>query len=264
MALNYPSIDPVLMNLGILKVSWYSLSYIAGIIFGYYYVLKLNKTRAVIFEKKIFDDSIAYIVMGIVLGGRLGYVFIYNPEYFLANPIDILKTWNGGMSFHGAVIGVALAIYIFVQKQRINFLYFVDLIAAAAPIGFFFGRMANFVNDELWGRISNVPWAVLFPRGGYLPRHPSQIYEAILEGLVLFMILNCAFKTQYKNYCGKVTGIFMITYAAFRIVAEIYRQPDLQLGYFVTHLTMGQILSMPMIIVGMILFFCAKQVKKAS
>ena len=261
MAINYPSVDPVLFNFGVLKISWYSLSYIVGIIFGYYYVLKINKMRPLKLDKKIFDDSLSYIIIGIILGGRLGYVLLYNPQYFIAHPIDILKTWNGGMSFHGAVLGVVFATYAFTRKRGISFLYFIDYIAAAAPIGFFFGRIANFVNDELWGKVSTVPWAVLFPRGGYLPRHPSQIYEALLEGLLLFIILNQFFKSKNKNYAGRVASLFLIIYAIFRIVAEAFRQPDEQLGYLITHLTMGQILSMPMILVGIVAFIRAKKVE---
>jgi phosphatidylglycerol:prolipoprotein diacylglycerol transferase len=261
MAINYPSIDPVLFNFGVLKISWYSLSYIVGIIFGYYYVLRINQTRPLVLDKKIFEDSLAYIIVGIILGGRLGYVFFYSPEYFISHPFDILKTWNGGMSFHGAVLGVVIAIYSFTKKRNIGFLYFIDYVAAAAPIGFFFGRLANFVNDELWGKVSSVPWAVLFPRGGYLPRHPSQIYEAIMEGVLLFIILNLVFKSKNRDFAGRVAAVFLIIYATFRIVAETFRQPDEQLGYLMTHLTMGQILSLPMIVVGIITFFYAKEVK---
>ena len=261
MALDYPTIDPVIFNFGVLKISWYSLSYITGIIIGYYYVLGINKSRALVLDKKIFEDSIAYIIIGIILGGRLGYVIFYNPTHFFAHHLDILKTWNGGMSFHGAVIGVMVAIYSFTYKRNISFLYFTDYIAAAAPIGFFFGRIANFVNDELWGKVSNVPWAVLFPRGGYVPRHPSQIYEALLEGLLLFVVLNLFFRTKYKNYSGAIGSFFMIFYAIFRIMAEAFRQPDEQIGYLVTHLTLGQILSLPMILVGIVGFCYAKKVR---
>jgi len=262
MALDYPTIDPIIFNFGMLKISWYSLSYITGIIFGYYYVLRINKTRVRPLEKKLFDDAIAYIIIGIILGGRLGYVACYNPAHFISHPIDILKTWNGGMSFHGAVLGVMIALYSFTYKRKISFLYFSDYIAAAAPIGFFFGRIANFVNDELWGKVSNVPWAVLFPRGGYLPRHPSQIYEALLEGILLFLILNLFFRTKYKNYAGIVSSFFMIFYAAFRIIAEIFRQPDEQIGYLITHLTMGQILSIPMLVIGVVGLCYARKISK--
>jgi len=250
MAINYPSIDPIIYSFGILKLSWYSLSYIFGIIIGYYYVLRLNKLRALPLDKKLIDDSISYIVVGIIAGGRLGYVIFYQPFYYLVNPFDILKTWQGGMSFHGAVIGVVLSIYLFARSRKISFLYYIDYIAAAAPIGFFFGRIANFVNDELWGKVSNVPWAVTFPRGGYLPRHPSQLYEAVLEGIVLYVILYLFFKSKYRNYRGFIGSQFMIFYAIFRMTVEIFRQPDEQLGYILTHMTMGQILSIPMVLIG--------------
>lgn len=261
MAINYPSFDPVIFNFGVLRISWYSLSYIVGIIFGYYYALRINKTRILILNKKVFEDSLAYIILGIILGGRLGYVLFYNAEYFISHPVDILKTWNGGMSFHGAVLGVIFAIYLFTNKHKISFLYFMDYVAAAAPIGFFFGRIANFINDELWGKVSSVPWAVLFPRGGFLPRHPSQIYEALMEGILLFVIINIFLKTENRNFAGRACGLFLMLYAAFRILAEIFRQPDEQLGYLLTHLTMGQLLSLPMIPAGIIVFYHAKKVK---
>lgn len=251
MSLNYPAIDPVIYSIGILKLSWYSLSYIVGIIIGYYYVLKLNKTRIIALDQKLIADSISYMVLGIIIGGRLGYVMFYKPEFYLANPMEIFRTWNGGMSFHGAVLGVVFSIYLFARAKKVSFLYYIDYIAAAAPIGFFFGRIANFINDELWGRVTNVPWAVAFPRGGYIPRHPSQIYEALLEGLLLFIVLNLLFKTKYRNYRGFIGSQFMIFYALFRIASEFFRQPDEQLGYIFTFVTMGQILSLPMILIGL-------------
>ena len=261
MALNFPNINPIILDFGILKVTWYSLSYIVGIILGYFYVLYLNKLRKIKLDKQKIEDSITYLVLGIIFGGRLGYVLFYKPLYYLDHPLEALKTWEGGMSFHGAMIGVGLSIYIFSKINKIGYLYFLDYLACTAPIGICFGRVTNFINDELYGRVTNVSWAVLFPRGGYLPRHPSQLYESFLEGFLLFIILSLIFiKTKYRNAHGFIAGIFLILYGTIRCLLEFFREPDDQLGYFADYFSMGQLLSLPLILLGV--FFVIYSISK--
>ena len=201
-----------------------------------------------------FDDLITYIIIAIILGGRLGYVVFYNFEYFILNPIEILKVWEGGMSFHGALIGIILATVIFSTKRKITTLFFLDIIACVSPIGIFFGRIANFINSELVGKVTNVYWGVMFPKIDNLIRHPSQLYEAVLEGILLFLVMNFLyFKKNYK--IGNCSSFFLIFYGIFRISAEFFREPDIQIGYLIGSISMGMLLSALMIFAGIIIYF---------
>ena len=247
-------LNPILINFGFFEVRWYSLAYIAGILVGWWIAKKIiiykieNKT--IVFDVKIFDDLVSYIIISIILGGRIGYIIFYNFSYYFTNPLDIFKIWQGGMSFHGALIGVVLGTYIFAKKAKINLFFFLDVIGVVAPIGIFFGRVANFINGELYGKPSNFFWSVVFPEIDKIPRHPSQLYEAMLEGIILFIIL---MKATYKKETrtGVVSALFMILYGFFRIVAEQFREPDMQIGYLFNLLTMGSILSFSMILIGL-------------
>ena len=248
------SFDPVLVNFGLIEIRWYSLAYIFGILIGWWYGKKIIITRFIdekhTFNIKEFDNLVTYIVFSIILGGRIGYVIFYNIEYFLTNPLKILKIWEGGMSFHGALIGIIIGTYLFSTKKNIKTLFFLDIIACVAPIGIMFGRIANFINGELVGKVTNLSWSVVFPQIDMLPRHPSQLYEALLEGLVLFFVVN--FFIYKKNYItGTCSFIFLIFYGIFRIFSEIFREPDPQIGYLFDFLSMGALLSLFMILIGL-------------
>ena len=260
-------LDPVALDLGFFQLRWYSLAYLAGIFLGYWYMLKLIKQPGAPMARRHADDLVFYAALGIILGGRVGYVLFYNLSYYLQNPLDILKLWDGGMSFHGGMIGTVLGIIYLSRKEKLNWLRVHDYVACCVPLGLFFGRLANFVNHELWGAPTNVAWAVRFPEliGGMTvlgpPRHPSQIYEAILEGIVLFAILAWMFwKTQSRYEPGKLVGAFTFFYGLFRFLIEFVREPDAQLIGFAqsTGLHMGQWLSLPMIILGAWLMWTAK------
>jgi phosphatidylglycerol---prolipoprotein diacylglyceryl transferase len=252
----FPAINPVLISIGPFAVRWYALAYIVGIIAGWFYA------RAIIASDKLwggrapfsvtdFDDFVIWITLGIILGGRIGYVLFYNPQHFAANPIEIVQLWNGGMSFHGGVIGCVLAIVLFAHWRRIPILSLGDVTAAVAPIGLLLGRLANFINGELWGRAADVPWAMIFPHGGPVPRHPSQLYEAALEGVVLFLVLALLVRSGALKRPGLVTGVFAIGYGVARITCELFREPDAQLGFLWGGLTMGMLLCIPLILAGM-------------
>jgi len=254
MALNYPPLNPVIIELGPLVIRWYSLAYIAGIMLGYIYIKHLNK-KANIFSKDSLEDIVPYAALGIVIGGRLGFVLFYHSDYYFTHPLDILKIWQGGMSFHGGLIGMVGAIYLLSRRYKLAFWSCMDLMALAAPIGLFFGRIANFINDELWGRVTDVKWAVKFPHGGYLPRHPSQIYEALGEGVILFFLLYfIAIKRNQISYSGRTSALFLFFYGLVRLIIENWREPDGHLGLFFNLLSMGQILSLIMISFAIILF----------
>jgi len=251
----FPAINPVLISIGPFAVRWYALAYIVGIIAGWFYA------RAIIASDKLwsgrapfsvtdFDDFVIWITLGIILGGRIGYVLFYNLQHFAANPIEIFQLWNGGMSFHGGVIGCILAIVLFALRQRIPVLSLADVTAAVAPIGLFLGRLANFINGELWGRAADVPWAMVFPHGGAVPRHPSQLYEAALEGVVLFVVLALLVRSGALKRPGVVTGVFAIGYGVARITCELFREPDPQLGFLWGGMTMGMLLCIPLILAG--------------
>lgn len=246
------SIDPVLLQIGPLAVRWYAIAYIAGIVLGYMYIARINThTAPTLLNKKALDDIMLYAVLGIIAGGRLGYVLFYNAPYFAEHPGDIIAIWQGGMSFHGGLIGVTLAFYVFARRYNIPFLSLMDRIACAAPIGLFFGRLANFINGELYGRASDVAWAVQFPNGGPITRHPSQLYEAALEGIVLFVLIYVLwYHTILRRKQGAIAGVFLIGYAASRIFIEFFREPDAQLGFLWGGATMGQLLCIPMALLG--------------
>jgi phosphatidylglycerol:prolipoprotein diacylglycerol transferase len=251
------NLNPVLINFGFFEIRWYSLAYILGILIGWWVAKKIIlskiENRTVVFDVKIFDDLISYIIISIILGGRLGYIVFYNFSYYLNNPLDIFKIWQGGMSFHGALIGIILGTYLFTKKTKINLFFFLDIIASVAPIGIFFGRIANFINGELYGKPSKVFWSVIFPEVDKIPRHPSQLYEALLEGVILLIILiSVVYKKETKT--GTVSALFMIFYGFFRIIAEQFREPDIQVGYLFDLFTMGSILSFSMILIGLFIF----------
>ncbi len=244
--------DPVAIKILAFEVRWYSLSYIFGILIGWYYCKKiLIKDTKII---NLFDDLIFYIILGIIFGGRLGYIILYNPSFYINNPQEILMVWNGGMSFHGAVIGIIFATYFFSKKNKIDTFKFLDLIAMVAPIGILLGRLANFINSELYGKVTGVPWAVKFINIDDFYRHPSQIYEAFLEGVVLFLLLNFIFK-KFLLRSGIISSLFLIYYSIFRFFIEFTREPDPQLGYLILNLSMGQIISIVFFIAGIFLFY---------
>jgi len=249
--------DPVAFQIFSFEIRWYSLAYIFGIIFGWLYCKKkLIKDEKLL---NLFDDLIAYLIIGIILGGRLGYIIFYNLEYYLDNFFEILMIWNGGMSFHGGLIGVILATVIFSKKHKINSYIFLDLIALVAPIGLFLGRIANFINGELYGKISTLPWAIIFSNGGSVARHPSQIYEAILEGIILFILINyLALKKQLLFKTGYISGFFLVSYSILRIFSENFREPDMHLGYFFNYFSMGVILSFITFLAGCFIIFFIK------
>lgn len=251
----FPNIDPVALHLGSFGIRWYSLAYMAGIILGWQVVLRENIRKPLAnLNKDAIDDMIVWAVLGIVLGGRLGYVFFYKPEHYLHNPVEILQVWEGGMSFHGGLIGTITAFFLFCRKYKIRFLGLMDLIACAAPIGLFFGRIANFINGELYGRVTDAPVGMIFPGGGPLPRHPSQLYEAAMEGLLIFIIMMLLLKmTDVRDKEGNLSGIFLILYGLARVICEYFREPDSFLGFIYAGTTMGQLLSLPMIFIGLYL-----------
>lgn len=265
MAIDFPSIDPVIFSVGPLAVRWYSLSYIAGILIGWGYVNQIIvRYTWSPFTKKHTDDLIVWMIIGIVLGGRLGYTLFYNMLYYIDHPSQIFRVWEGGMSFHGGMIGTILAAYFYCRKHKLVFLQLTDLLACAAPIGLFLGRIANFINAELYGRVTDVSWAVIFPNSDGLPRHPSQIYEAFTEGLLLFIILWLfVWFTNAKRHPGFLSGVFLIGYGSFRMFCELFREPDFHIGFILSEVTMGQLLSIPMVILGFFLAFQAAR-KKAT
>ena len=243
--------DPVAIEIFSIEIRWYSLAYIIGIVLGWILSKKIFISDNEIKEK--FDDYITYLILGIIIGGRLGYVIFYNFEYFSSNFIDVFKVWQGGMSFHGGLLGIIFISIWFAKKNNHNLFKYLDVVAIVAPVGIFFGRIANFINSELYGIETSVPWAVKFVQIDNLYRHPSQIYEAILEGLILFLIL--IFIYLKKNYrVGMCSYAFLFFYGIFRIISEFFREPDVQLGYLFGSLTMGMLLSALMIIFGVILY----------
>tara|TARA_B100001250_G_C19757540_1_gene770869 strand:+ start:480 stop:1256 length:777 start_codon:yes stop_codon:yes gene_type:complete len=244
--------DPVAFQVFSLEVRWYSLAYIFGLIFGWLYCNKiLIKDKS---KQNKFDEYIAYIIIGIIIGGRLGYVLIYNPSYYFENLIEIPMIWNGGMSFHGAVVGVIFTTLIFCKKNNQSVFYYLDLVALTSPIGIFLGRIANFINSELYGRETDIFWSVKFIQVDNLNRHPSQIYEAIFEGIILFIILNLFYKMVSKKN-GLTSSLFIIFYSIFRFFIEFVREPDSHLGLIIFNMSLGQLISIIFIIVGIILFY---------
>lgn len=254
--------EPVLFDLGYLSLRWYSLAYIFGILIGWWYGKKIIVKKFKIYENKLnidqFDEYITYLILAIIIGGRLGYVLFYNFYFYLENPFEILKIWKGGMSFHGAVLGIIIGTYFFSYKKNIKNFILLDIVACVSPIGIFLGRIANFINSELVGKATNLPWSVIFPNVDMIPRHPSQLYEAFLEGLVLFIILNIIiYKKDYK--VGTCSFMFLILYGLLRITSEIFREPDEQIGLIFSYFSMGTILSFFMIILGLFIMSLLKK-----
>ena len=251
----FPQIDPVAFRLGFIVIRWYALAYIVGLLLAWGLARKMSlKAKSVVTVLKL-DDFLVWAIAGIILGGRLGYILFYNMKYYLEFPLQTLFLWQGGMSFHGGLIGMMVATFLFARKKQVPVLALGDIICCVAPIGLFLGRLANFVNAELYGRVTTqTPWAVIFP-GQTLPRHPSQIYEALCEGLVLFCILNGFwwFSKKYRQRTGFFTGLFFLLYGLMRFGLEFFREPDAHLGFVLGKLSMGQILCLPMIIGGIYL-----------
>ncbi len=249
-SLALPPFDPVMVHLGPIKIHWYGIAYVTGILLGWGFV-----RRAVVkYPNGVIpihiDDSITYLVLGIILGGRLGHVFLYDPVYYFSNPLQIFAVWKGGMSFHGALIGILISFYIYCRKTKIPFLSFMDVYALGTPIGLFFGRIANFINQELYGRVTDVPWAMIFPHSDGQPRHPSQLYEALLEGLILFFVTAWLWrKPHWRERSGRIGGIFLFGYGIARSFCEAFREPEVAVS-LLSPLTWGQILSLPMIMIG--------------
>jgi len=255
-------LHPEIVSIGWFALRWYSLAYITGILAGWWYVIKLIERPGAPMARRHVDDFVFWATIAVIAGGRIGYILFYDFHAYLQHPLDMLKLWEGGMSFHGATAAVALAMWIFCRRNGLGLLRFADYIACVAPIGLFFGRLANFVNGELWGKVTTVPWAIVFPHAGDLPRHPSQLYEATLEGLVLFVILNLMFwKSRTARYLpGLLCGTFLTGYGAFRFFVEFFREPDQQFAgtFFATTIHMGQLLDLPMLISGIYLIATAK------
>jgi phosphatidylglycerol:prolipoprotein diacylglycerol transferase len=251
----FPAFDPVLVSFGPVAIRWYALAYIVGILLGWLYARILIRSEAVWggpapLTVQDFDDFVLWVTLGIILGGRLGYVLFYNLPYFADHPMEVFQLWNGGMSFHGGFLGCVLAVVAFARFRKLSILSLGDLTCAAGTIGLFLGRIANFINGELWGRAADVPWAMIFPNGGPLPRHPSQLYEAALEGVVLFVVLLIFIRRGALKRPGFIIGAFAIGYAIARSFCELFREPDAQLGFLWGGMTMGMLLSVPLFLAG--------------
>ncbi len=263
MALTFPDIDPVALSLGPLQVRWYALAYLAGIIGGWKYAMWLGRQDEPLGRRPNAQDAdniLPWIVLGIILGGRLGYVLFYNLPFYLEHPSHILHLWEGGMSFHGGLLGVAVACITYARYNKFPALAMGDMVATVVPIGLFFGRIANFINGELFGRVTTVSWAMVFPTGGDLPRHPSQLYEAFLEGLVLFVVLWwCARRPAIRRAPGMLFGIFTVGYAICRFAIEFVREPDIQIGFIAQYFTLGQLLCLPMMLAGVVMIAYARK-----
>lgn len=251
LAIPFPAIDPVLLQLGPFAIRWYALAYIAGLVVGWRVMRRVCSQPPSVLTPEKIDDFLLWVALGVILGGRMGYVLFYKPLTFLANPLSILTVWEGGMSFHGGLLGVILAILIFALRNKTDPFQVSDLVAIVTPIGLFFGRLANFINGELWGRVSDVSWAMVFPHGGPLPRHPSQLYQAFFEGVVLFAVVFAVWKLcDGRRRPGLLTGTFCAGYGVARIVGEVFREPDAHLGFLWGPLTMGMLLSLPVLLFG--------------
>lgn len=267
----FPVFDPVAFAIGPFVVRWYALAYIGGIVLGWIYARALIKNQRlwagpVPVTLPQLDDFILWVTIGIIVGGRTGYVLFYNPMFFMQHSAEIFELWKGGMSFHGGFLGCVAAVMLFAWKNNISILSLGDIVTAVGPIGLFLGRIANFINSELWGRAAdpNLPWAMIFPNGGPIPRHPSQLYEAALEGIVLFTILAMMIRMGALKRPGLILGSFIAIYGIARIISEFFREPDPQLGFLWGGLTMGMLLSVPMIVVGAIIIAAARRRKAAQ
>jgi phosphatidylglycerol---prolipoprotein diacylglyceryl transferase len=268
LALPFPTIDPVLIEVGPLAIRWYALSYIAGIFLGWWYAKRLVGNPAIWgpagspMKPSDIDDFVVWCAVGIILGGRVGYVLFYDFPRFAENPLEIFALWHGGMSFHGGFLGTTLAMVVFARVRKIPTWSLIDVIAPSVTFGLFLGRLANFINGELYGRVTDVSWAVVFPDGGPEPRHPSQLYEALLEGIVLFVLLRILTNRLHKlETPGFVSGAFAAGYGVSRTIVEFFREPDIQIGYLAGGLTMGMLLSIPMIVAGIFLMVWASRRK---
>jgi phosphatidylglycerol---prolipoprotein diacylglyceryl transferase len=255
LALPFPNFDPVIISIGPIAIRWYALAYVFGILAAWWLARRIAADRQAWEGRSPIklvdvDDVIVWCAIGIVFGGRVGYVLFYQPAYFLSQPLEIFVLWRGGMSFHGGFLGTVLALILFAWRRKIPILSMLDLAAIVTPIGLFLGRLANFVNGELWGRATDVPWAVVFPHAGLQPRHPSQLYEAGLEGILLFAVLLLAARRGALTRPGLIGGLFVAGYGLTRVFGELFREPDAHIGYLTGGLTMGMLLSLPMILVG--------------
>ncbi len=251
-----PSIDPILISLGFLDIRWYSLSYIFTFIFGSVLIKKLNKKSLNNLSDIQIDKFFVWAVLGVIIGGRVGYVLFYQLQLFFLDPLYIFQIWKGGMSFHGGLIGMIFAIYIFAKQNNLSFFYLSDLVSIVAPIGLFLGRISNFINSELYGRVTEFPFAFIYPLIDNNPRHPSQLYEAFFEGAVLFIILYLIFIKNSKKYsAGIISAYFLILYSIFRFLIEFLREPDSHLGLFLNYFSMGQILCIPILFTGILILF---------
>ncbi|MPT21764.1 MAG: prolipoprotein diacylglyceryl transferase, partial [Starkeya sp.] len=265
LALPFPNIDPVLIELGPFAIRWYALAYIGGLLFGWWMAKRLCSSPALWggqapIKPEEFDDAVVWIAVGVILGGRIGYVLFYNLPFYAENPLQAFTLWHGGMAFHGGFLGSILAMYLFCRRRGLPFVSMLDIAASVVPVGLFLGRLANFINGELWGRPTDVAWAFVFPHGGPEPRHPSQLYEAGLEGLAIFLILQLAIRAGALARPGTVAGMFVFLYGCARIFVEFFREPDPQLGYlFGGWLTMGMLLSLLMLALGSWLIWRARQ-----
>jgi phosphatidylglycerol:prolipoprotein diacylglycerol transferase len=250
------NLDPIIINFGFLEIRWYSLAYIFGIFLGFYYakyVIKKFWDKENI-NVQVLDNFLIYLILGIILGGRLGYILFYNFYYYYQNPLEILFLWQGGMSFHGGAMGVLIASIIFAKKNNVKILVLTDVVVCAAPIGIFLGRIANFINGELYGKKTFSDYGVIFPKIDMEPRHPSQLYEAILEGLILFFLLNIILKFKKRLFNGELSCYFLIFYSIFRIISELFREPDKHIGYIIFNISLGTIISFSFLIFGIIAF----------
>ena len=251
-----PSINPIALSLGFLEIRWYSLAYILTFILGSFIIKKLNKSSYNLLSDKEIDSFFIWAVIGVIIGGRVGYVLFYQTNLILLEPFYILKIWNGGMSFHGGLIGMIISIYLFSIKNNLNFFYLSDLVSITAPMGLFFGRISNFINSELYGRVTDFPFAIIFPLIDNKPRHPSQLYEGLLEGIILFIILFIYFsKNMKKNRIGNISSLFLIFYSLFRFLIEYLREPDYHIGLLYNYFTMGQLLCIPLFLTGLLIYF---------
>ena len=259
LAIPFPALDPVAISIGPVAIRWYALAYIAGLLIGWRYCLALAGRPPYLVGRQDVDDFLVWATLGVVLGGRIGYVLFYKPGYYVFHPLEALYVWHGGMSFHGGALGVTIAIVWFTRARKIPLFAFSDIITAAIPIGLFFGRIANFINGELFGRPTEVSWGMIIPNGGAVARHPSQLYEAVCEGILLFLLLFAAERFGARQRAGIVTGLFLAGYAVARMSGELFREPDSQLGYLVFGTTMGQLLSVPLLIAGLAITFWAQR-----
>jgi phosphatidylglycerol:prolipoprotein diacylglycerol transferase len=252
MAIAFPAIDPIALELGPIVVRWYALAYVAGILGGWRYASALNAGHLRAMGREQLDDFVVWVTLGIILGGRFGYVLFYKPGYYLGEPLEALMLWRGGMSFHGGLLGVIAAIVLFSRRNKLDLYRVGDLVTAVVPIGLFFGRIANFINGELYGRAApDVPWAMVFPHGGAEPRHPSQLYQAGLEGLCLLLLLFAlTHNAKWRSRPGAIAGAFLAGYGVARCIGELFREPDAHLGFLWGPLTMGMLLSLPMMAAG--------------